>query len=302
YAQIEEEVREVLGMPKPEEHMANYPWTRPCLVGVAAREGGDLQDADFEAIVQARLEAVKVNRDTSIPTINRLRETSSEIFLLAQIFHLLGDGVDWSAAAWIDAVRQDLDRLYRADVRYFELQRLPNIQQFGWNRFWYSGEVFGEWWLEVFQTLRGEYPEARFGFPGVMPGGQVPGRRLDAQVFLDGADPAMLEADWLGAVCYWNSAAGRESEEEGRFYEVIRRRYPEKLLFITEFGNTNQHLRAAAKGEEYQGYYQRLREVPGIGAAFAQVVSSASGYDALVWRSERGELNEIALQVGKREN
>jgi hypothetical protein len=300
YPHLEKEVRNTLGMPEQDQQTENYPWTRFCLVGVAAREGGAMQDGDFEVIAQSKVEAVKFNQDTTNQTIKRLREISPEIFLLAQIVHL-PDGTDWSAQSWLDAMGQNIERLYRENVRYFEIQRLPNIKQFGWSRFWHSGEGFGAWWLEVYQKLHGEYPEARFGFPGVLPGGQVPGQRLDAQVFLDGADTVMQAADWLGAVCYWDDEPGRASQEGGRFYQQLRERYPEKLLFISEFGNTNQKTVASLKGQEYLSYYQSLREVPGIGAAFAQVVSAANGYDALIWRAEDAESSGIAIEVGKRD-
>jgi hypothetical protein len=175
------------------------------------------------------------------------------------------------------------------------------LQLFGWNQLWNSGDEFGGWWLEVFESLRKDFPEGRFGFPGVLPGGQVPGHRLDAEVFLDGADQAMLRADWIGVNCYWNNEIELDNLEGGKFYDVIRKRYPEKLLFITEFGNVNLGVGSAAKGQEYLNYFGRLREKAGIGAAFAQVVSSADGYDGLVWRSEDGSINEISQELGNRQ-
>ena len=299
FPHLEPLVRKTLGLPESEAEGASYPWARGCLVGLGGRVGGAMQDADFEVIAEAKIEAVRIERDTPTRTILRLREINDEMFLMAELFYLPEDG-EWSAEGWLEAVRPELHRLYADNVRYFGIQRLPNVSQFGWNRFWHSGERFASWWLEVYQALREDYPEARFGFPGVLPGGQVAGRRLDAQVFLDGADPALMAADWLGVVCYWENEAGREAQSGGRFYEVLRERYPEKLLFITEFGNTSLGVKAAARGQEYLSYYQELKQAAGIGAAFAQVVSAASGYDALVWRSEAGAANEVVGVVGGR--
>jgi hypothetical protein len=282
------------------DRMQNYPWARPCLVGLNARYSGSMQEVDFRVISTARLEAVKIYRFTSTQTIHRLREIFPEMFLLAQIFYL-PQAQKLTASVWLDAVRQDIERLYDENVRYFEIQRSPNLQQFGWNRLWNSGEDFGAWWLEVYDSLHKEFPDSRFGFPGIMPGGQVSGQRMDANVFLDGADKAMLEADWIGVNCYWANEVEMSQTEWGQFYQFMRERYPDKLLFVTEFGNINMLTNPEVKGREYVDYYAQLRQVPGVGAAFAQVTSAPKGYDWLVWRTEDGELSAIPGGVGKRE-
>jgi hypothetical protein len=124
---------------------------------------------------------------------------------------------------------------------------------------------------------------------------------MDANVFLDGADLAMSKADWLGVNCFWTNEMEMNHADYGKFYEELQERFPEKLLFITEFGNVNQSTPPNIKGEEYVRYYQRLREIKGIGAAFSQVVSASKGYEDLVWRNEAGETTQIVESVGGRQ-
>jgi len=299
YKHQEAEVLEALGLNNGHNTRQRYPWARPCLVGLASRIEGEMQQADFSVIDKARIEAVAINANTTSHEITRLKKLVPEIFLLARLsFGRTPEPI--SPKAWLEGMRLNIDRLYRQGVRLFEIQQSPNLQQNGWRTSWRSGEEFGDWWLAVAEKLWVEFSGVKLGFPGVSPGGQVPGQRMDANVFLDGADPAMLKADWLGANCFWVNEVEMNRVEGGMYFELMRQRHPAKLIFITEFGNVNIHTTQLVKGREYVKYWQKLREVPGIGAAFCQVVSAGDGFNGLVWRDEAGMLTEIVKQVGDR--
>ncbi len=297
----EKEVMAALDMAEKEtDSFTAYAWTRPCLVGLNGRIGGGLETADFSVIETAKIEAVKIGQDTTNLNIKKLREINPDMFIMARMT------IPWtrekiSPEAWVDQTIFDINRLYKETIYYIEIEQSPNLQRYGWRSSWFSGEAFGEWWLAVVERLKRDFPAARFGFPGVSPGGYVAGQRMDAEIFLDGADFAIAEAEWVGVNCFWNSEAELNQEASGRFYEFYRQRYPEKLLFITEFGNTNALTNATVKAREYVKFYERVRAYGGIGAAFAQVASAEAGYDSLVWRTENGALTKIAAEVGKRD-
>jgi hypothetical protein len=194
----------------------------------------------------------------------------------------------------------EFGRLFTLGIRYFEIHQSPNLQMYGLNTSWFSGGGFARWWMDVVGYLKDPFPEAKFGFPGVSPGGQVPGQRLDAKVFLEQADEGIQTSDWVGVNCFWSSEAAMALPDRGAFYKYIRELYPDKLLFITEFANVNELTNAYVKGNEYVKFYQTLRNEPGIGVAFSQVMSSRSGYHSMVWRNEDGILNQIPYRVGRR--
>ncbi|MFN2145137.1 MAG: peptidoglycan DD-metalloendopeptidase family protein [Anaerolineales bacterium] len=300
YRHQEAEVLAALGMDPASRRLDVYAWSRPCLVGLNSRIGGTMQEADLFVIEQARIEAVTIYNHTPNETIQRLRGSNPEIFLLAR-FNPSFNGSAVSGRQWAEMTYPDLYRLSNLGIQYFQIGHMPNLQQNGWRTAWTSGEGFGEWWLEAVSSLRSQFSDAQFGFPGVSPGGQVSGQRMDAEVFLDGADQAMMGADWLGVNCYWNSEGAMNALDFGRSYQRLRARYPDKLIFITEFGNLNAYTNANVKGSEYRSYLTDLRQLPGIGAAFAQVVSAAQGYNALVWRNEAGQVNRISVEVGNRD-
>jgi hypothetical protein len=72
------------------------------------------------------------------------------------------------------------------------------------------------------------------------------------------------------------------------------------LLFITEFSNVAPGTDKRTKGEQYVRYYQHLRSIPGLGAAFSFVLSASTGFDSETWRLEDGSVTEIPGLVGAR--
>ncbi|TAK14236.1 MAG: M23 family metallopeptidase [Anaerolineae bacterium] len=278
----------------------NYGWAQPSLVGVNVREDGTMQEADYEAASLARVEAVKVQENTSTSAIHRLRQIDPGIFVMARIAYDLGQS-PVTAQEWVSRMRTHVARLYTEGVQYFEIHQSPNLQMYGWNYSWHSGGGFGRWWLDAVGMLRDAYPQAKFGFPGVSPGGQVEGQRLDAATFMEQADEAIQNADWVGANCFWTNEAEMQEPDKGAFWQVVRERYPDKLIFVTEFGNVDVLTNLYVKGKEYVQFYETLRNQPGIGAAFSQVMSSATGYLQMQWRNENGTATEIPVRIGKRE-
>lgn len=300
YPHQEEEVFSTLDLSLPMIEQSTFPWAQPCLVGVNARFDGTMQQVDFSVLKTAGIEAVKLPQHTPESTISQLGQINPEIFIMARIAHNPGE-VSITADQWLTEMGPEVSRLYKLGLRYFEIQQSPNLSICGWNHSWSAGSDFGAFWLRVSAGLREIAPEARFGFPGLSPGKQVPGQRMDAKVFLDGADAALLAADWVGVNCFWSGESEMKSIEGGAFYKYYRERYPDKLLFITEFGNVNQLTKPHVKGQEYVQYYQSLRDQPGIGAAFAEVISASTGFNSLTWRAEDGSINKIPYLVGKRQ-
>ena len=270
-----------------------------CLIGVHGRIGGSLEESDMTAIAAARLEAVKLGLAESKDTIDRLRAITPGMFLAVRLSaDFSGDPVP--AGRFVSLVEADLGRLYRLGIRYFEVAASPNLQVEGWQRTWGNGAEFGGWFRQAVGQLHQAFPEARFGFPGLSPGGRVSGQRADATQFLHEAEEAVQEADWVGVNCYWSDPAGMDALDGGLLVEEYRLLFSGKLLFVTEFGNPSPGVAAQVKGRQYLEYYRSLRDRPGIGVAFAYALSARSGHAGIVWRGEGGGASEIPGIVGAR--
>ncbi len=270
-----------------------------CLLGAVGRVGGRLQEADLAAIAQARLEALMIAQDESPETIERLHRLHPSLFLMARLTTIFAaDPV--SPAGFVEAVKPDLARLSRLGLRHFEVHGSPNLQIEGWRRSWATGADFAAWFQEVVDRLRQDFPDCKFGFPGLAPGSRVSGQRADALAFLDEAEEAAACADWVGLQCYWSTPAESVSLQGGLLAQEYRIRFPDRLLFVTEFANLSTSASDQQKAAEYLGFLRRLQEIPGVAAAFAFALSSDDGHQDIVWRRQGRAEAPLAALLGAR--
>ncbi|MBI3363154.1 MAG: M23 family metallopeptidase [Chloroflexi bacterium] len=277
----------------------DYKWPAgKCLVGAHTRADGPMMDADLAAVRIARIEAVKLMTTSRPENVDQLRQINPAMFIMVRM-HAAFEGRTVRPDEFAHWMEGDMAPFYSKGIRYFEVHNEPNLTIEGWRTSWQDGREFGTWFMDVVGRLRAVFPEVKFGYPGVSPGGQVSGLRMDAGAFLGGSEDAINRADWLGVHCYWTDEVSMGMAEAGRGWEAIRRRHPEKLLFITEFANVSQQ-DTRSKGLQYAKYYETLRNQPGMGAAFSFVLSASSGFPEQVWRGEDGGLTEIPAGVGAR--
>jgi murein DD-endopeptidase MepM/ murein hydrolase activator NlpD len=271
-----------------------------CLVGVNGRADGPLAEADYPVLQTARVEAIKLLSSGRPENLDRLRQIKNDMFVMVRLFADFRNRTVRSDefASWVE---YDMGQFYNRGVRYFEVHNEPNLQLEGWKFSWQDGRDFGNWFKDVVNRLKAKYPEAKFGYPGLSPGASISGQRVDSWAFLGQSDEAIRSsADWLACHCYWVSDSDQLAPTGGLVYEEYRRRYPNKLLFITEFSNPTDNTNTRIKGQQYVNYYKRLRDLPGLGAAFAFVLSASAYFPNEAWRLEDGMMTDIPKIVGAR--
>ncbi len=287
-----------------------YDWAKvwpagQALVGAHGRATGELDAPDFAVVRAARLEAVKLTSHATPATVRQLRAINPDMFILVRpmvSFAPAESPRQVSADEFYEWTVNDLARLLDADrsVRYVEIHNEPNTRFEGLGGSWGNGREFGEWFLAVLRRYRRRFPNALFGFPGLSPGSAA-WDRAAAERFLDEAAFAAQQADWVGLHAYWVSEREMVDQALGLSFARYRERFPEKLLFITEFGNPAQKKTVVA--DQYARYYGLLRNVPGLGAAFAYILSTPDPAESprWAWRDEAGADLGIAGAVGRRE-
>ena len=277
-----------------------------CLAGLHGRADGEMQEEDYAVVQAARIEAVKITSHATMDTVAKLRAIRPKMFILVRpivAFEDQGQPRRITPREFVEWTSSDLARLYDADpgIRYFEVHNEPNLRREGLGGSWKDGVEFGRWFLEVVNLYRQRFPGAKFGFPGLSLGPAMASpQRGDWKGFLDQATAAAIQADWIGAHCYWVTESEMVKQDLGYAWLEYRLRFPEKLLFITEFGNPWEP--KAVVAQQYARYYRQLRGVDGLGAAFAYVVSTSSPEESpyWAWRDEKGSDLGIAQAVGGR--
>lgn len=246
--------------------VSNYPWPAGrCLAGAHAR-GVEL---GFDASGKYVPEAALLQMDASRETIASIRKSNASLFLMTQL-QLPATGKAIAAAEWAAWARPSIQRHVESGVAYFAVLRAPNLTSQGCGLHWASGREFARWWLDAVAQLKTFFPSAKFGFPGLSCGPHITGQRLDAIAFMEGADEAMLHADWIGALCNWSRPMETLEENSGAAYALLRRYYPDQLIFITEFGSTDLNPDPTTRANEAARYFDNVKNLAGIGAAFAR--------------------------------
>lgn len=279
-----------------------------CLIGLHGRADGELQAADYPIVREARLEAMKLTSHATPETVKQLRAINPNMFILIRAFTSFGTPVDQRRVTpqnFVDWTTPDLARLYDEDarIRYIEIHNEPNIRGEGLGVSWPDGKAFGDWFLEVLALYRLRFPEALFGFPGLSPGPTSEAQgRADSETFLADAVFAAQQADWVGLHAYWVNEREFNSGRLGLNFTQYRTLFPEKMLFLTEFGNPVQPKNEVA--DQYSRYYGLLRGVLGLGAAFAYIISTPDPVESArwAWRDEFGEDTGLARVVGQRKH
>jgi len=163
-----EEIKELFD--KRAERGNRYFWPEKrlgCLVGIHARNDYCLAQADLDMIRVARIEAIKFLSFTDPSEALRLREINPDIFIMVRLYSgKLDSGEMETALNFVEARKPEVRNWLAQGVRHFEITNEPNLlcQKYG---LFCSPEGFCIWFEQVLTLLREQFPDAKFGFPGL---------------------------------------------------------------------------------------------------------------------------------------
>jgi hypothetical protein len=168
----------------------------PGLHGPGDPGGGWVPEA-FAVVRQTKVRAVKMFVPDLQPVeVIRLREINPDMFIMGRLFSAqlgerrplgLANATPEDAARWFAnevAEHHDgnnpMNRAHRAaNIEYFEVHNEPNLRCEGLEVNWRTGAEFARFFNAVVDTLKQDYPKAKFGFPGLSPGAVDGGRPID---------------------------------------------------------------------------------------------------------------------------
>lgn len=277
----------------PQGEYTGPPWPfGRCLKGIHDRANRHAEPGDI-LLAAGRFEAIKVTTGVSPEDVKRYRAQ----FTLCRLFESWGER-NLSVDDFLKATIPDMEQLVRAGVQYFEFHNEPNLtgeglRARGVNGSWANGYEFAQFFIEGQRKLKQRFPGILIGFPGLSPGpdtayqyGHDSGWRQNDTSFLQQAEAGLQAADFICIHAYYSDWNELQTSSIGIVKEY-RRRWPNKLLFITEFGNGQPKVSAVEKGRQAKKFYQLCNEIPGVGAAFYYIISG-SGWHDWALRAEGG--------------
>ena len=254
------------------------------LKGVHDRATRHPQAADFN-IARGKFESVKIMSGASTAEANQYRSK----FVMCRLFESW-NGRHVPVENFVQSVTPDIEPLIKTgSVDYFEFHNEPNLSHEGLMHgrvkgSWRNGAEFGQYFIEGRKLLRQKFPGIKVGFPGLSPGpeadykfGHDSGHRRDSNAFFSEAEAAIREADFIGVHAYYvnmDEVRGAAIEEVRK----VRRRWPDKMIFVTEYSNPLTDVSAKDRGLQAKEFMRLCSEIPGVGATYYFVISGP-GWD-----------------------
>ena len=307
YAELERETKRVGTL------VVNRP-----LVGLHARNDATFTETDYRVIAEARIEGLKMLSITRPEVYRRCRQINPKMEFIVRLYkHMPVDPRavkpprpnfgPVSPQAFADEFRDIINRLYETfGVVKFEVHNEPNhlTGLEGWGQEEPFAREFNEWYKRVFAILKERHPFALFGFPGLA----IPHKDLE---WLDWCREAIEMSDWLGCHVYWQTPPQApetyKSDTWGLRFKHYHAKYPNKLIEITEYGNSNGQsglpLPAEEQARQYVWWLNHIQQYPYIGSAHAFIATSPDQQwinDRFTWADDRaGRLFPVVQAVGQ---
>lgn len=127
-------------------------------------------------------------------------------------------------------------------------------------------ERYNEYWLARRNLFKVARPELALGFPGLA----VDGRDLE---WLSACRDAITYADFLGQHIYWQEE-NWDAPEWGMRYIFYHAQFPEKDIYVTEYGDSTPGRSSGEKAARYRKWLDLKPERFGVKAADAFLASS----------------------------
>jgi hypothetical protein len=280
--------------------------TRTCKVGVHGRNADRFEDADYQVIREAKLEAIKMMSLTNVDVFQRIKGENPNIEIITRLHHHgFNTGGHPSPEEFVNAMNPVIAQL-QPFCTQFQVHNEPNhVHRYeGWGSTDDDARSFNTWFLDVYGRLKQTHPWAKFGFPGLA----VPDPLHRDKAWLQICRPAIERADWLGCHCYWQSPPNGGSvmmaDHSGLCFKYYHEFFPNKLIHILECGNSNGQGQGFSTdeglyGDEYQQWLTEVFKYPYIGSASFFILSSPDPtWDSFSWRTNGSIKGRIVGGVG----
>jgi hypothetical protein len=257
-------------------------------LGLHASADPGLAAGEVAMFRQADIDLVKILSNLPESDVRALANERPEApFVIRAFLHFGGRNVtpqqffDWT----ISDVQRAVNNLQGHDV-IIELHNEPNLVQEGLTTSWQDGISFAVWLQEVSGLYRIALPDVALAYPGLSPGADVPGIRMDSTRFMNESASAAALLDYVGAHAYW--AANWPMQLALDTVDGYLATFPDKTIIVTEASNNRRDTTPENKANEYIEFASRLGERQRVyGVTYFVASASNQAWD---WATGSGEV------------
>lgn len=267
-------------------------------VGLHARNDRLFPGHDYALVRRARAETLKMMSLTDVSVFKRLRKENPQVEFIVRLYDNRFNKNSRPTPAQFVARMTPIMRSLRPYATKFEIHNEPNHASGieGWGSSDKHARSFHSWYLQVLSRLKRACPWAKLGFPGLALNN--PHRDLN---WLSICKNSIQASHWLGCHCYWQYG-NMMSDAWGLRFKLYHKRFPNKKIEITEFGNSTPNLSWEEMANQYAQYYQKVNNYPYLGSASSFIASSPDpAWIPFVWMKEGGEMLPVVHKVGNME-
>ena len=270
-------------------------------IGLHARNDHTFTDLDYRIIREARIETLKTMSHTQTDVYKRLRQENPDLEFIVRLYddRISKNHQHPSPAEFAAKMIPIMQTLQPYAVK-FEIHNEPNHESGdeGWGASLDDARDFSRWFLEVFRLLKATCPWAQLGFPGLaLHHGSWRGD-LD---WLNVCAESVRKADWLGVHCYWQQENSL-SFDWGLWFIEYHNLFPDKMLELTEFGNSTKNVGRDVLARHYATYYdvvQRYGLYLRSAAAFLATSPDPTWTDFCWGNPQNNQCYDVVSAVGR---
>lgn len=257
----------------------------------ASADPGDLYggEAEFREFQILKPGVIKVLSAHSEASVKRLAQEHPNTQWIIRAF-LSFNGRSVTPQQFYDWTINDLTRTINtlrtsgvADTAmWIEIHNEPNLVAEGWTTSWQNGSQFAGWLKTVKAAYQQQFPQVRTVYPGLSPGADIAGVRMDAARFLQESETAVTVCDAVGVHCYWSqtwpmSTAFTYLDSYQRF---------NKPAWVTESSRNDPvpQVSWAQYASEYSDFWRGLNARPWVkGVTYFVASATNPQYQAECW-------------------
>ncbi len=281
------------------------PPTGTALIGLHASADPILAGGEVGVFQTARIDLIKALSNLDPAGVSVLAATRPDAPWVVRVYLSMA-GRDISPEQFVADTFSDVTRtlnLLPGREVVIELHNEPNLVGEGMTTSWANGTEFEDWFLDVLGRYRAALPGRQFIYPGLSPGGTIPGIRQDHLQFMDQSREAIRAADGIGIHGYWAAdfPMGATLQMIDDMLDFLQfNGMADKPVWVTEASNNKGGTSPQTKGAEYVTFWQELRNRPTLrGVTYFVASATHPDFQEEVWVTN-GASRGIAEVVGAR--